>query len=207
MRYLYGRQDFKTFERGEENCYLMTNGLGGFSSLTVIGSCGRNDHAVLMSCAASEAPNHRYNMIHRLEEILTVGGEEYYLSSQDFAEEGKRGEGYLLLSSFVYEDYPQWRFEVGGVEIVKRLVMMPGENTVGISYAVENRSGSRVKLKVLPHLQFVPKGKQLSEEQEFSFEPGLIRSGGRSLFFRTNGRIQELPLRFEKDLYYAADAC
>ena len=56
MRYLYGRQDFKTFERGEENCYLMTNGLGGFSSLTVIGSCGRNDHAVLMSCAASEAP-------------------------------------------------------------------------------------------------------------------------------------------------------
>lgn len=207
MRYLYGRQDFKTFERGEENCYLMTNGLGGFSSLTVIGSCGRNDHAVLMSCAASEAPNHRYNMIHRLEEILTVGGEEYYLSSQDFAEEGKREEGYLLLSSFVYEDYPQWRFEVGGVEIVKRLVMMPGENTVGISYAVENRSGSRVKLKVLPHLQFVPKGKQLSEEQEFSFEPGLIRSGGRSLFFRTNGRIQELPLRFEKDLYYAADAC
>lgn len=93
MRYLYGRQDFKTFERGEENCYLMTNGLGGFSSLTVIGSCGRNDHAVLMSCAASEAPNHRYNMIHRLEEILTVGGEEYYLSSQDLRkrESGRRG--------------------------------------------------------------------------------------------------------------------
>ena len=29
MKFQYGRQDWKTFERGEENCYLMANGLGG----------------------------------------------------------------------------------------------------------------------------------------------------------------------------------
>ena len=38
MKFVYGKQDFKTFERGEENCYLMTNVLGGFSSLNMIGS-------------------------------------------------------------------------------------------------------------------------------------------------------------------------
>ena len=32
MKFIYGKQDWKSFERGEENCYLMTNGLGGFSS-------------------------------------------------------------------------------------------------------------------------------------------------------------------------------
>lgn len=32
MKFLYGKQDWKTFDRGEENCYLMANGLGGFSS-------------------------------------------------------------------------------------------------------------------------------------------------------------------------------
>ena len=53
MNFIYGKQDWKTFERGEENCFLMTNGLGGFSSLTMIGSCGRNDHAVLMACVHS----------------------------------------------------------------------------------------------------------------------------------------------------------
>ena len=57
MKFVYGKQDWKTFERGEENCFLMTNGLGGFSSLTMTGSCGRNDHAVLMACVHS--PNHR----------------------------------------------------------------------------------------------------------------------------------------------------
>ena len=57
MKFVYGKQDWKTFERGEENCFLMTNGLGGFSSLTMTGSCARNDHAVLMACLRS--PNHR----------------------------------------------------------------------------------------------------------------------------------------------------
>lgn len=207
MKFLYGRQDFKTFERGEENCYLMTNGLGGFSALTMIGSCSRNDHAVLMSCSPAEAPNHRYNMIHRLEEILAIGDREFHLSSQDFETEGKREEGWRYLSYFAYEDYPVWRYEVEGVEVVRRIVMMPGANTVGISYKIENRSGVKIVLKVLPHLEFVPKGARLSEEQSFVFAKDVIQSNGRSLHFRTNGEIEELPLRFETDLYYAYDAC
>ena len=40
MRFRYGKQDWKTLERGEESCYLMTNGLGGFSSLTLTGADG-----------------------------------------------------------------------------------------------------------------------------------------------------------------------
>lgn len=31
MKWIYGKQDFKTLSRGQENCYLLTNGLGGFS--------------------------------------------------------------------------------------------------------------------------------------------------------------------------------
>ena len=91
MRFVYGKQDFKTFERGEENCYLMTNGLGGFSSLSMIGSCSRNDQAVLMACL--HAPNHRYNMIHRLSETLQVQGRKVFLSSQDFQNQAGREEG------------------------------------------------------------------------------------------------------------------
>ena len=48
MKWIYGRQDWKTLERGLENCYLLTNGLGGFSSLTMIGAVARNDHSVFM---------------------------------------------------------------------------------------------------------------------------------------------------------------
>ncbi len=220
MKFIYGRQDFITREKGEENCYLMTNGLGGFSSLTMVGSCSRNDHALFMSCSAAEAPNHRYNMIHRLEEVLVRGDGEIHFSTQSFADDSVGEEGYRFLSSFSYEDYPVWRYELEGVEITKTVVMVQGENTVGVSYEIRNRSGAKISWKVIPQMEFVPKGTRLSEEQEFLFSEdgsqgqrekkvrsGYLHSNGRSLYFETNGDILPLPLQFRTDLYYARDIC
>ena len=82
MKYVFGKYDWATLARGEAYCYLMTNGLGGFSAQTVVGSCCRNDQAVLMAC--THAPNCRYNVVHRLRETVTVGTRAYPLSSQDF---------------------------------------------------------------------------------------------------------------------------
>ncbi len=172
MRFLYGKQDWKTFERGEENCYLMTNGLGGFSSLSMTGSCSRNDQAVLMACLQS--PNHRYNMIHRLEEKLTVGERTLTLSSQDFQRRENREEGYLYQTRFTYEDYPQWTYLAEGVEVIRTIILAHGTNAVGISYDIRNHSSDPVTLEVYPHLQFVPKGVRLSAKQEFTVEAGRI---------------------------------
>lgn len=217
MKFIYGKQDFSTFERGEENCWLMTNGLGGFSSLTMLGSCSRNDHAVLMSCSREEAPNHRYNMIHGLEEVLCIGEDRIFLSSQDFAENGKRQEGYRYLSCFTYEDYPRWDYLAEGVAITKKILLQPEHNTVGITYKLQNRSGRAVCLEVTPLLQFVPKGQQLSKEQNFSIEQesaaeqgynrGIIRSDNRMLSYQVNGSFREQAVSFRDNLYYAYDAC
>lgn len=206
MKFVYGKQDWKTLERGEENCYLMTNGLGGFSSQTMIGSCGRNDHALFMACVHS--PNHRYNMIHRLEEVLWIGEKKVHISSQDFAGGKEREKGFVYQSGFSFEDYPEWTYLVEGAEIKKRVVLGQGVNTIGISYDIQNRSGRDVVLEVIPHLQFVPKGELLSREQAFSVrvsEGGQISANGQSLSFRTNGEAMELPLTFHDDLYYAYD--
>lgn len=203
MRFVYGKQDWKTFERGEENCYLMTNGLGGFSSLSMIGSCSRNDQAVLMACLHS--PNHRYNMIHRLEETLRIGEKKIFLSSQDMQCHDRREEGYRYQAAFVFEDYPQWTYLVSGAEVTRRIVLMQGKNTVGISYRIKNRSGERLVFTVSPHLQFVPKGERLSEKQEFIMSDGKIESNGQCLYYRTNGTCKETPLRFCNTLYYTDD--
>lgn len=206
MKFVYGKQDWKTLERGEENCYLMTNGLGGFSSQTMIGSCGRNDHALFMACVHS--PNHRYNMIHRLEEVLWIGEKKVHISSQDFAGGKEREEGFVYQSGFSFEDYPEWTYLVEGAEIIKRVVLGQGVNTIGISYDIRNRSGRDVVLDVIPHLQFVPKGELLSKEQAFSVtvsEGGQINANGQVLSFRTNGETMELPLKFHDDLFYAYD--
>lgn len=222
MRFIYGKQDWKSFERGEENCYLMTNGLGGFSSLTMIASCSRNDHAVLMACTHS--PNHRYNMIHKLEEVLQLGNgadvKKVFLSSQDYSENG-REEGYLSQSGFSFEDYPVWTYLVGGVEITRTIVLAQGSNTLGISYEIRNGSESDAALSVTPGLQFVRKGSLLKTGQKYVLEQneaddsqsadmsvtGKITSNEQHLFFKTNGKLQVFPTKYEEDLYYAYDEC
>lgn len=205
MRFQYGKQDWTDFERGEENCYLMTNGLGGFSSLSMTGSCSRNDQAVLMACTRS--PNNRYNMIHRLEESLEIGDRKsIFLSSQDFQCHERRENGFKFQTLFMFEDYPVWTYLADGVEIVRTIALMNGKNSVGISYCVRNRSRDSVTLRVRPHLQFVPKGNRLSTKQEFVIlDNKVIKSNGQLLYFRTNGEYRELPLYFREDLYYSDD--
>ncbi len=205
MRFCYGKQDWRTLERGEENCYLMTNGLGGFSSLTIIGSCSRNDHAVLMACV--DSPNHRYNMIHRLEEILHIGKREYVISSQNKKEKELREEGYYFQSNFVYQDMPVWTYLTEGIEIVKTLALEPERNTIGISYEIRNCSTEDVELEVIPHLQFVPKGNQLPKDQVFVIEGKKICSNGQQLYTQTNGLFLEQPVKYCEDQFYAYDAC
>ncbi|MDE6167521.1 MAG: amylo-alpha-1,6-glucosidase, partial [Acetatifactor sp.] len=115
--------------------------------------------------------------------------------------------GWKCQTSFVYEDYPRWSYVVEGVEICKTMALMPGENTVGISYEIRNRSGKRAVLKVLPHLQFVPKGASPGEGQvfEISLTEGVIRSNGRSLYFSADGTLEEFPVQYQEGLYYRYD--
>ena len=59
MRFCFGKSDWKDITRGQERCFLLTNGLGGYTSLSMVGSNDRNDQALLM--AALVSPNKRYH--------------------------------------------------------------------------------------------------------------------------------------------------
>ena len=231
MKWNYGKQDWKLISRGLENCYLMTNGLGGFSSLTMTGVAARNDHAFLMACV--QAPNHRYNLVHRLKEELIFpekdGGAEAdaekraeadagagqeirrVLSTQEFAE-GEPETGCRYLSFFSWEDAPVWRFLADGVEIVKEAGLEHGSNRAALRYEITNRSRREAVLQVTPFYQFVPKGKDMGETQRIVSTPsGRVHaenaaSGCPDLYLRTNGELESIP-RVQERLYYSYDAC
>ena len=181
--------------RGLENCYLMTNGLGGFSSLTMTGAAARNDHAFLMACV--QAPNHRYNLVHRLKEELVFAekggaGESAEADVVEHAEADVRKgaeaasgmeqetrrvlstqefagsepeTGCRYLSFFSWEDAPVWRFLADGVEIVKEAGLEHGSNRAALRYEIINRSRREAALRVTPFYQFVPKGKDMGETE------------------------------------------
>lgn len=203
MKWIYGKQDWNTLKHGLENNYLLTNGLGGFSALTVTGAVSRNDHSVFMACV--KAPNHRYNIVHRISEHLLLGQEEKILSTQEFAD-GDTEDGYHYLSSFVYEDTPRWRYQVNGACISKEIAMKYGENTVAISYIIENRGKCEAVFKVTPFFQFVKKGEDMKASQILEKERNRISSEGMTLFFETNGKVTDIEEK-EEVYFYSYDVC
>ena len=217
MRFVYSRRNWTTRERGEENCYLVTNGLGGFSSATMIGSNTRSDHSFLMACM--KAPNHRYNMIHRLEEVIEYQGESIHLSSQKYVNKSKNEEGHRYLDGFCFEDYPRWIYRVDGIRIIKEIAMKQGENLAAVRYQIYNDSKEDILFKMTPHLQFTLKGRQIDVTQPFTMsaespmndckgqavQSGNIVSGALKVCFATNGEIICFPGKYITGLYYAYD--
>lgn len=203
MKFIYGKNDWSSIEKGEENCYLLTNGLGGFSSLTMIGSNARNDHALLMACL--KAPNNRYNIISNLDEILKVVDKTFQISSQKYVDNNRNKCGFRYQSKFTFEDVPEWTYHINGIEIVKKIAMKQNENTVGIMYKINNHTNYVAELKVTPYMEFIKKGSLLSLNQKFEIDSEEIRSNNIVLKYRTNGKVVSFSTQYESDLLFTHD--
>ncbi len=201
MEYLYGRQDFAG-DTAQQNCFLLTNGLAGYCSLSAAFSATRGDHALLM--ASLRAPTARFDMIHRLSEQITVGNTNAFLSTQDFSSQPAE-DGWRQLVLFD-AGQPLWVYEAGGVRVTRRVALQYGENTVAVHYTIENGAGAPCTLSVTPGLRFIQKGGRLTRRRRFVWEDGVIRSGGLSLWYAVEGgRAEAIPTRFET-LFFRHDA-
>ncbi len=199
MRFLYGKQDLRSLSRAQEVSFLLTNGLGGYASLTAAFSAPRCDQGVLV--AAVKAPNERINMVHRLSETLDLGDREVFLSSQEFADGTAPEDGWRSLSFFSCEYTPCWSYQVSGVQAERRCAMAWEENTVAVLYKLENNSGKACTLHISPYLRFSPKEQPLTEKARFSCGDGRITSGDYTLYLKTNGALQKIPTQWQTLAY------
>ncbi len=218
MVFTFNKTAWPSLAEGEKNCYLMANGLGGYNSMNLVGGLTRGDQAFFM--AAKKAPNVRWNMVTGLLETLTVDGEEYVLTSQRM--QGKEDlEGFRYLQSFIFDNYPKWVFEVSGVTVTKTIVMLQGENTVAVNYAVEKGTAKEVSLSVKPMLRVTAKNTAFEAEdaKEFVFvadaskdENGsassthyTVSKGSDTIYFATNGTAAEIKQEVFGPLYFSQD--
>lgn len=204
MKVRLGRFCWQNFRRGQETCFLLTNGLGGYCSLTVAGDTSRNDHALFM--AAEKAPNKRIQLISNMAEILLIDGEEVSLYSQEFVNRTKNAQGFRYLEGFEMEAFPVWFYRVKEIEIEKTIVMLQGENTLAVRYQVRSDRKPGNRLFVTPLLRFAPKGKNLEENQKFQTYENRIEGNGRVMYYCTNGLLEKREPEVWKDLYYEQDA-
>ena len=158
MKFQFTEKNWQTIEQGEKDCFLLTNGLGGYTSLTLIGSVARGDQALFMT--AKKAPNVRAHLITNVIETVTIDNKDYTLTSQRMSDSSDF-EGYKYLKSFKYDNSdantPEWTYEIEGIIIRKNIIMVHGENTVGLKYSIENANDKNIVLKFTPMLRFTSK--------------------------------------------------
>lgn len=203
MKFIYGKQDMPTLRRAQEVCFLLPNGLGGFASASAAFSVSRGDQGILVS--AETAPSQRIMLVHRLAEKVILGGREFWLSSQEFADKTPEEDGFHRLSSFTYDNRPEWCYDFEGLSIRRELIMAHGKNTTALHYWIENASGEKCTLQISPMVICLPKGACRKRKTKLQFDGEKITCGNYHVYLKTNGTLHHAEDRWEK-LYYADDA-
>ena len=203
MRFYYGKQDLCSLSRAEENLILLTNGLGGYVSVTSAGSINRCDQGIFV--AAVRCPNERITMVQRVRETLEMEREEIVFSTQQFAGRRKAEDGYRYIDSFCYEDIPVWKYRMEGVLVEKKLCTAWEKNMSALCYEITNTTQKDCVIRIEPFYKFAPKEDALQEKKEFTYNLGSISDGTYTMYLNTDGEVKKSRGQWQS-LSYSEDA-
>jgi len=127
--------------------WLVTNGLGGYASSTVLGVNVRKYHGLLV--AAFNPPVNRWVLLTKLDETLKIGNTNYDLGANEF-KDAIYPKGYHYLSEFVVAPLPTFRYTVQGVSLQKTIFMPFMKNATAVIYEVMNPLEETVSVHVSP---------------------------------------------------------
>lgn len=136
-------------EKGLENEWIITNGIGGFASSTIIGANTRKYHGLLV--ASINPPAKRTLILSKVDESLEINDEKYDI----YTNLGKNfiKHGYKYQTGFSKEYMPAFKYEVNETEITKIICMEHLKNTVSILYKIKNGK-NRIKLTLTPLMNY-----------------------------------------------------
>lgn len=138
-----------SLENGLDKEWIITNGIGGYSSSTIIGANSRKYHGLLV--APLMPPGNRQLILSKVDEALEIEGKTYNLYTNVC--KNNISDGYKYLKKFEKEYIPIFTFQVQDTTIKKFICLEHGKNTVGIYYYIKNGEKAS-KLTLAPIVNF-----------------------------------------------------
>lgn len=190
--------------------WIETNGLGGWSSSSIIGCNTRRYHGLLV--AATKPPAERLNLLSKLDETIVtnsaVGPVRYELGTNLYPDNTIHPNGNKYLQQFSKDLFPQWHYNAGHVQLSKTIAMVQQENTTLVIYKVEEAT-EPFTLELRPFVAargyhaLQQQGPQLQWDAEFKNEIfHTIPDNNTHLFIKIPGAIyQHAPEWFNRFQY------
>jgi predicted glycogen debranching enzyme len=162
--------------------WLVTNGIGGFSSSTVAGIVTRRYHGLLVASLAN--PLGRMVMLNALLDSAEDASGRRALLSLEPGEAANAAVPVARLTEFRLDGgLPVWRYAVAGTTIEKRIFMPYRQNTVVVLYRVSG--DAPVTLHLTPAVHFrgyeAPVSQTLHEHYVFSEQGKCFRLSAAGL--------------------------
>ena len=146
---LFTIDTYRELQPHDQQEWLLTNGLGGYASCTVVGMNTRRYHGLL--CAALNPPVGRVMAISRIGETLMLDGKNdrlLELGVNAFRSSiHPRGDRYL--EKFELGNEVRFEYQVEGVRVVKEIQMLWMQNAAAVRYTVDP-AGRAFKLSLQP---------------------------------------------------------
>lgn len=128
-------KNINSYEEGIQKEWILTNGLGGYASSTIIGSNSRKYHGLLV--AALNPPVDRKVLLSSLDMEVETDGEIHRLSVHKYPNT-VYPKGFEYLESFELDPFPTWTYRIEELEIKEQVFMIHGQNTTIITYELKN---------------------------------------------------------------------
>jgi predicted glycogen debranching enzyme len=158
----------KQYARASQLEWLITNGLGGYSSSTVCGSNTRRYHGLLI--AALKPPVGRMMLLQKLEETLMVGNKTCRLSVNEYPG-AIYPTGYEYMDGFRLDPFPTFCFRADSTKLEKEICLVQGENTVIAQYrSIKSPTLVRLTSDVLVNYRDIHSLTRDGSSPEFSTE-------------------------------------
>lgn len=144
----YSKKDMD-LENGLTKEWIITNGIGGYASSTIIGCNTRKYHGLLV--APFTPPARRFLILSKIDEAIEVSGEKYNLYTN--MSKNYISDGYKYQESFEKNYVPVFSYQIKDIKIEKTICMKYMENTVCILYKIQNGKTAS-KLTLAPIINF-----------------------------------------------------
>ena len=137
------------FESVIKNEWIVTNGIGGFSSSTISNCNTRKYHGLLI--AALGKTSERYLCLSKLNETIILKSTEYSFSTNECVNFIEKG--YVYQTDFTKLYLPKFEYMVKNIKIEKEIAMKYGENKVAVTYKIKTDKDDAI-LKLQPLVNF-----------------------------------------------------
>src|SRR5690349_10065976 len=177
--------------------WLVTNGLGGYSSSTMAGVITRRYHGILV--AALPNPLGRVVMLNHLGERLALNGRKTFLNSEERAG-GRIDPDAAKLIADVRLDagLPVWEYRWEGLRLQKSILMPHRQNTVHVTYRLLD-GPEKARLELHPAVHFRgyedPVGSDVQSPSTARYSMAV--SGGLHLLSTDSAGIPPLRLKID----------